>query len=363
MKKMFLSLATTALLLTLACSAFAHGVSEKRNKCNWFTKRYHVMARVSVGVPLCYQSGGHCDPVYERWGLHPNCIKTCGRQEAWYGWGSGSGTWGVIYQNICSRGYDIADLNAALLPDDPPGDAPAPLEESDIHVNDHQFSDADHSVQISGLTGRMYLDRSAGLQSYMKLTVWKANDDEVNGIEDSTIEDDEIIWQAVIQVTPGAVSIQGNIPAAALNIESTQASHTVQFNNLGWTVPVPAGIDMEDVVVTLESDAAPDAGGNLGRTIRHTEEALENGRTAFDVYPNPAVQEFSIGYRPEKASSRVTIALFDLSGRLVRNLYDQAVEAGQDIRLTERSTAYPKGMYYILINDGKDKLVKKLVIE
>jgi len=77
------------------------------------------------------------------------------------------------------------------------------------------------------------------------------------------------------------------------------------------------------------------------------------------IYPNPFNCETTICYRIEN-DSRVSMAVYDLQGRLVKRLLD-GQQPGGERRLSWRPADLPAGEYVLRLQSGRGSDVKKLV--
>ena len=83
----------------------------------------------------------------------------------------------------------------------------------------------------------------------------------------------------------------------------------------------------------------------------------------FSPTPNPSMNSIVIKYGlPEKAN--VSLSLYDISGRLVKNLCSGTQEKGYyTVSLSSsRQSGIPKGVYFLKFSAGNYKATKKLTI-
>ena len=74
------------------------------------------------------------------------------------------------------------------------------------------------------------------------------------------------------------------------------------------------------------------------------------------IGPNPTNGEFSIFYIP-KNSSNVYYTIYDEAGRVVKSAMMN------NLKTTINLSDYPKGVYFVKINDGSSELNKKLILQ
>lgn len=81
---------------------------------------------------------------------------------------------------------------------------------------------------------------------------------------------------------------------------------------------------------------------------------------SLEIYPNPFAASTTVSFSlPE--NSRVTIGLFDLSGRKVKTLLDEYLEAGSyEIPMNDISAA---GVYLIRFKNADEEIIRKMIIE
>ena len=91
------------------------------------------------------------------------------------------------------------------------------------------------------------------------------------------------------------------------------------------------------------------------------EDALANTATVFNVSPNPASDLFTLSYELDKAQA-VNVALFDITGRKVRQLITKQQVAGTH-STTVNAKELSAGVYLLRIQVGNQLTTQKVVIE
>ena len=89
----------------------------------------------------------------------------------------------------------------------------------------------------------------------------------------------------------------------------------------------------------------------------------EEGLLELDIYPNPFSSSAHIELKHDK-SIELTINVYDLSGKLIDNLFDGRIEDGVSYRFELKSQdGMNSGMYYIrFILDNEDVITKPLIL-
>jgi hypothetical protein len=89
---------------------------------------------------------------------------------------------------------------------------------------------------------------------------------------------------------------------------------------------------------------------------------IQESNTLFTFFPNPASDNIHLNYSLEK-SSKVTISIYDMNGRLASTLLDQNQEQGEQSFDAALPSGLAKGIYTLnLMVDGQPT-VKKLMIK
>jgi len=162
--------------------------------------------------------------------------------------------------------------------------------------------------------------------------------------------------------------------AQDLVIEETNINTAENYDAESITIGPDVTIDsMGNVVLTTNTLAIKPqffilAGGQLNVITESVAVSVENEQKIalpenFKVsqnYPNPFNPETVITYQIAK-SSRVSLKIFDISGRLIETLVNHTQSAGEYSVIFNASNL-PSGMYYYRINAGKFKITKKMTL-
>jgi len=77
-------------------------------------------------------------------------------------------------------------------------------------------------------------------------------------------------------------------------------------------------------------------------------------------YPNPFNPITTLRYKiPEKQT--VSLSIFDLSGRLVETIFDDQLEPGT-FKILWNASAHSSGVYFAILENGKNRIVQKLIL-
>jgi PKD repeat protein len=123
---------------------------------------------------------------------------------------------------------------------------------------------------------------------------------------------------------------------------------------------LPAGRNM--VTVEIEGDLV--TGGRFRATLDHVVKGT-GGALAATVSPNPLNPETTISFKTSNPG-RITIKIFDLNGRLVRTLLDEARGAGyQDVRwngTNGNGVKVSSGVYYFRLDTPDGRIVQAATV-
>ena len=78
------------------------------------------------------------------------------------------------------------------------------------------------------------------------------------------------------------------------------------------------------------------------------------------IYPNPSTNNFNISFGTE-TSENVNITMYDMIGKLVQNSSFTSHVGENIIRLDIKNS--PTGMYFVKVSNGKQEVIKKLIVE
>ena len=98
---------------------------------------------------------------------------------------------------------------------------------------------------------------------------------------------------------------------------------------------------------------------NITGTVGLNEQ--ENAAFSFDAYPNPATESFNISYELKQPED-VTISLYDLQGRLVREIEKKHLAPGTYENKIEAKSFDLNSGVYILKMQTKDGLISKKLV-
>ena len=83
-------------------------------------------------------------------------------------------------------------------------------------------------------------------------------------------------------------------------------------------------------------------------------------RLAFTAYPNPTSGQLTTGFTLERPA-RVTVALLDMMGRPVRQLFSGQLGAG-DQSVRADVSGLPTGTYFLRLTSGRESAVRRVVV-
>jgi hypothetical protein len=84
------------------------------------------------------------------------------------------------------------------------------------------------------------------------------------------------------------------------------------------------------------------------------------GLAEFNLYPNPSKGNFTVQFNSATSSNSIALMVHDLGGRLIyKNTFTNTGLFSQNIQLDKVQT----GVYLVTVQDGENKVVKRIVIE
>ncbi len=159
----------------------------------------------------------------------------------------------------------------------------------------------------------------------------------------------------------GQAAVVGNFgvtPTSATGVLPAAGTWYDYFSGETVTVSDPAaGIELAPGEYRVYLSEPIERGG--GRLTTGTNEAAV-ARLAFTVHPNPANDLLRTAFTLERAS-RVTVTLFDVTGRSVRQLFMGDLPAGPQI-LDASVSGLPAGPYFLRVTDGGSSAVRQVIV-
>ena len=160
----------------------------------------------------------------------------------------------------------------------------------------------------------------------------------------------------------------GNIPAGTYQVTGDiTSSGTVNSPDvvifkasnsiaLGINFEVKIGATFEALI---ENCAALDEELTETRT-EEQEQSIQNIEN-FQIFPNPFSNQTTIAYQLDKPA-KVSISLFDISGRVVTQLLTKKLHSAGRHELIFNATEYPEGIYMALLNTPNQIISKRMVL-
>lgn len=342
-------------MLLISNSFFAGWSTSERNSCKWWARKYHATARVFTGLPAV-QTTGNCGYAYAE------KIKNCAWQKASRG---DNGVWaqGGVSNKFCSRGEVVTDFDQFFLP--MVDDTEENIEESEITADATIFDQGSHTVVIPNISGKIKLVKNNGFYSDIRFSVWKPNDDNVNMVQDETMDESEILNRLSIKLTDDGLIFKGDLVSDELkskfNVVEDGREIYVVFNDVSLKIPVDSNIALEDIAVEIEGDGAPDTKSNIAKMSNNTDLAISNNEYKFNVYPNPTSDFINVEFSNNHASGNTTIAIYNTSGTKMKDISTETKDRGSSRSIKVDISSYPKGIYFILVDSNGKKLTKQII--
>ncbi len=341
-------------LLFISSNVFAGYSSNERRKCRWYSNKYTTTARTFSGYPAI-DHDSDCNTSFSQ------LIKYCVFQKVSRGV---NGFWqqGQVSSNICSRGEVINNFDQFFLPDT---NAVNNIEESELTASPTIFDDDTHAIRLSGISGSIKLNKNNGFYSSMRFSVWKPNDDLVNSVEDTTMDDSEVLHQLEIKVTDNGIYFNGDLATEEVKekfkIVDDGKDIYVTFNDLSVTVPVDRNISLDDMAVQMDGDGAPDTESNIAKMSAKTDTLVDTNNYKFNIHPNPVKDFINIEFSDNLSTGNTVIELYNTNGRKVKEMFNDIIHEKDIKKIHTDISDLPKGNYYVMVNCNGRKLVKQII--
>ena len=220
-------------------------------------------------------------------------------------------------------------------------------------------------IVIKGINGKMRANYEMVSSFAVKLWIRKDENDE-------TIDESELIYNGSISIIKGKVSLNGDFEKdfgrELYRSSSENEQGVVSFlgGDLIIKVKLRSGATIDDVVVIGDSDGYPNDNVALGMIQQITEAAILNNEVKFNVYPNPSNKEMYIDYTfKSAANATVNINLYDSEGKHLKMLSNTFVKRDEELKIKLSDTDYLliPGVYFIVVDDGSKKYLRRIIKE
>jgi len=101
-------------------------------------------------------------------------------------------------------------------------------------------------------------------------------------------------------------------------------------------------------------------------TFRYNNEATSNvgsplNKAAFSIFPNPAIDFFTVEWKEAKADLTLNVSIWDALGQLMHN--EQVSRAGEETKAEISLQQYASGLYYVQLETEEYHWMEVLVVE
>lgn len=165
------------------------------------------------------------------------------------------------------------------------------------------------------------------------------------------------------QVVPKSGSVPTNVEHGP-----TAAIATANSATWKWTAPASGKVYLYSVALGIPGKSGSQANGSTVQynlTLSPSPAGVtENTSNVSDVkmFPNPATDNVRLTYSLEKRST-VSVKLYDLQGRMVADLLNETLEAGEQGFDAALPSSLGKGIYTVNLSVDGIPTIKKLMIK
>lgn len=333
-------------IITFSGNSYSHGEAQTKSRCSWGWK-YKAKVRVNSGPGIRSNSWKSCNKKLTDLRRSYDCVWQRARNIN--GWTSTSGAvtcqaWlhgrGTPNSNLF---YDLSNKNEQT------GE-----ESGDVKYKNINFFD--NKITIDSLDASLYAF-GQDVFSSLQIQVWKPAHNLNQNIEDSIIDENEILWFGKITIINGEITLEGDFPLDSYEILEVENGFKIKIKNDQLTLNLTDKINPEDedIIVRVTSD-----GGYVERNISSiVEESNKINNFSFICYPNPIVNNVEISTNSNQNSSG-SIKIYNNTGKLVHT-EQRNFKENETITLEFSKIIETNGIYYILISIGEKKHVEKII--
>jgi hypothetical protein len=349
-----LSIVASFLIFLFSVNSVMAGHNEiVRSKCRWWQNKYHAEAHLSVSyVPSCYHTSGSCGQA------DAQCTNTCkdGSGQVDAESHSGYSTWGTFW-TFCSQNTGgiasplVQKLNVTY-------------DESSDGLAGNLFSIVSsfeaHQIVLKEVHGNLFASNDNSQYSSIEVYIWRPQDDEANFIEDVTVTPEKTLWKATAKIINGEIVFDGNF--SSNDFTTTTANGVTKLTYSGSstiTVPFANDVNTDDLAVSIIGDGGLSETYALRKAETKTQQQLQAAEMKFEVMPNPTTDKAKIILNINEDAT-VNVEVYNNVGQLVKSQNNFKLSKGVENTVDVDFTGLGNGLYYILIDTGKNRLLKKI---
>lgn len=312
--------------LVISFYSFADGTVTIRNKCRWWQPKYKAVAR--VWFPLYLQTGGKSDCHY----AYKKEEVFCALQASWAG-DNGWGFYGWVSSIVCGRGYgiDVNDspvlTNMVMLPNQ---DKIKDTENSSV-IGNQIYDDKTHSIILRNINGFFSTPNNNNFQSEFEIIIWKANDDTIKHIQDTSLCENKILWRAKAIIKDGKLLVEGKFDLTDFKFSTTGDVSMATMTNLEKIIPIDKSINLNDVVINISSHGFGTKSYQFINDYKETEQAINDGKLQFNTTLNKRLELVDIAFTLPQ-NNEVTVSILDNKGELLNTVYTGKVIANTQMQ-------------------------------
>ena len=237
------------------------------------------------------------------------------------------------------------------------------------------FDYTNRVIILKNIKGHFNMASGDIINDFLAFTISLTNQPEE--FNEGSIADSEyrekLLWSAKALLNNGKLIMNSNFASDQFTFNSeSKTDHTIVNLNMDQLViPVPEGMDMDNLVVNIGSDA-----GNLGygisdkfkinkidQSITIRKPMVFNEIFDFTNYPNPVSKELNIQIKL-KESSQATIILYDTDGNPVQEVFDGKIISNKPLNIVhELKGLKPNKVYFLKLITNKRTLIRKVLVE
>ena len=237
-------------------------------------------------------------------------------------------------------------------------------ETSSTNIDSTIYDEVNHRIIFKGFSCRIRLSKQNGFLSKVRLALWQPNDDTVNHVQDTTVDNYEIISGIEIEATDAGISLNGawgKLIAKQATIIDNQSYTEIVISNIDFSIPVPANVDLNDITVLLDGDGAPNTPANYRKAETNTINAVEKKQIAFNCIPNPTTGNFNIHFSNVTESGATEIMIFDINGKKIKEIFNGEIVKDQDLNFSVDLGSFPPQTYTVLVKCNGKQYIEKVV--
>lgn len=197
------------------------------------------------------------------------------------------------------------------------------------------------------------------LVNKFEFTFWIPN--HTDEVEDTQIDDDEILYSTIVELHKGKLSVKGNIfTEKDFSVIINDGIATVEYIGDTKKLYIPEEYQDLDKALSFAGDVTIDEDTEFQNAIDSENNALLKNELSLEIFPNPVIETLNVGFRTNNVENP-TVTIYSIDGKLMRSFSKDFVQKNMSAQIQLNVNDFLPGTYLILLQVGEEKIIEKFI--